>query len=567
MTSKATIAVEFAGNRVGKSYCAIIDMIIKTTGELPYAFRYEKGFVTDIKRKIDPENVRRWGRFDIETGTFIDKDDQAPKDGTWDCGCIVGVGIYPHELIIPTDHKLKTIWVCTKKQAWDEMWWKQLKAIIPKYMLDTTQGVEGFSEKKRHVYLAGGYEIHGLTYDQGAMSFEAVEVPYLYMDEEAPMAVYSAALYHCTKMRIIETPYKGVTWTYDMLLLRSLDEDSFIEVYHATQYDSPYLTQSWINDRRSNVKRWEMKARLYGIHSDQEGRPYYEDHMKTLRLWSTSLVNAAQYVKFEPTKALENYRELCKERINIVTQTKDDEAGTWHIYEPCDPRTEYWVTADTAEGNEDDSQAAADRNSALIWRKPDPEKNENMLYPVMVAACRSTRDTMYFARDCGYAAIHYNCALLAPEIRGETAGVFKMAVHTYPYLYRMTVTNNKTNRPIQKIGYITSAGTRQQLFDLAGDFLGEYSGHDTSPIQYMPLIKELMSCIVGKKGRPDHPKNGTTDTLIPFGIGIYVYQIDPTQIKNNRVTTSKLDAERDDWYEGRGVQKKKPQKRVFTRRR
>jgi hypothetical protein len=567
MTSDATIGVMFAGNRVGKSFCAIIDMVIKATGELPYSYRYPKGCKTPIKRKVSEQNINRFGRFDKETEKFIDKDASAKEDGTWDCGYVMGVGVYPSSLFIPSDAENKNIWVCTKKQAWDEMWFPKLREIIPSYMLDSSKGTDGVSEKKKHIYLNGGYEIHGLTYDQGAMSFEAVEVPYLYMDEEAPMAVYAAALYHCTKMRIMETPYKGVTWTYDLLLLRSLEKNSSIKVFHATQFDSPYITKEWIEERRSNVKRWEMKARLYGIHSDQAGRPYYEDNMNVLRRWSTNIVNTAEYVRFHPSEDVENYREMSKYRMEIYTVKKDEERGEWHMYERVDPRLEYWITADTAEGDEDDAQAAADRNSAIVWRKPIASRGENSLFPVMVAACRSTRDTLVFARDCVYAAIYYNNALLAPEIRGETAGVFKTEVREYPYLYTMTVIKDKTNRPTKKVGYITSAGTRQQIFDLAGDFLCEFSESVDSKIPYMPLIKEMMACIVGKKGRPDHPRNGTTDTLIPFGIGIYVYQVDENQIKNNRVTMEERNKETKEWYEGRGAKEQTKKRSPFSKRR
>jgi len=552
MTNDSTIAVLFAGNRVGKSYCAIIDMIIKATGELPYAYRYAEGYQTTIKRTISEENVIRWGRCDVETGAVIDHDEKIDPDGSWDCGCIVGVGVYPKNLIIPTTTtKPKVIWICTKKQAWDEMWFPKLKEVIPKYMLDTSKGADGFSEKKRHIYLTGGFELHGLTYDQGAMSFEAVEVPYLYMDEEAPMVVYSAALMHCTRMRIMETPYKGVTWTYDMLLLRSMEEGSSIDVFHATQYDSPYITYDWIEARKPNIKRWEVKARVYGIHSDQEGRPYYEEYMSILRRWSTNMVNKASYVTFKPLQPFTDYRDICDIRMGLETAVVDDVRGVWNMYEQCEPATSYWLSADTAEGAEEDEQAAADRNSGIVFRAPRGE--ENPTFPIMVAACRSTDTTINFARSCAYAAVYYNNALMAPEVRGETAGVFKTEIREYPYMYHMTVTNNKTHKPQSKVGYITSSGTRNQLFDLPADMLAEYATEENSKIPYLPLVKEMMSCLVGKKGRPDHPRKGTTDSLIAFGVGIYVYQVDTNQIRNNRRAQRQTNEDKRSWYEGRGT--------------
>lgn len=566
MTCDDTIGVLFAGNRVGKSYCAIIDIIIKATGEMPYAYRYPQGFKTDVKRNISEDNVNRWGRFTLE-GTFLDHDFSVEEDGTWDCGYVTGVGHYPKELVIPAKTtKPKVIWVCTKKQAWDEMWWPKFHEVIPSYMLDTSKGVDGFSEKKRHIYLNGGFEIHGLTYDQGAMSFEAVEVPYLFMDEEAPMAVYAAALTHCTKMRIMETPYKGVTWTYDMLLLRSMEADSSIRVFHATMYDSPYVSREWIEERRPNIKRWEVKARVWGFHSDQAGRPYYETHMQTLQRWATHRVNKATYVEFEPLQGFTTYFDLCDQTIGLRSVPTDAERGQWNMYEPVERGEAYWLTADTAEGSEEDEQAAADRNAGFIFRKPN--EKENPLFPVMVAACRSTDSTINFARSCAYAAVYYNNALIAPEVRGETGGVFKTELKEYPYMYRMTVINNKTNRPSKKIGFITTSGTRPIIFDGPADYLAEFDKEENSMISYMPLLKELMNCLVGKKGRPDHPRNGTTDSIVAFGIGLYIYAVDNTQIRNNKTTQDELNESKQAWYEGRGVPTKDQKaKAVFRPRR
>ena len=367
----------------------------------------------------------------------------------------------------------------------------------------------------------------------------------------------------------METPYKGVTWTYDMLLLESLEEGSSVNIYHATQFDSPYLAKEWIDKRRRSVKRWEMKARLYGIHSDQEGKPYYEDHMELLVNWSTRITKGFPIVQFTPTNDTNDYRELCKYPVTVAIKQKDDERNTWIQYEKVDRNTAYFLTADTAEGCEDDEQQAADRNCGFVFRKPSSDRNEDPRFPVMVAACRSTRETMYFARNCIYAAIYYNCCLLAPEIRGESAGVFKNEVHTYPHLYTMTVMNDRINKPTRKVGYVTSVATRQAIFDGPADFLATFEDATVPKIQYKPLIKELMSCIVGKKGRPDHPKKGTTDSIVAFGIGIYVWQFDELQIKNNRFESSAHDSKLEDWYAKRRNERldKNNGKRVFKGRR
>ena len=191
-----------------------------------------------------------------------------------------------------------------------------------------------------------------------------------------------------------------------------------------------------------------------------------------------------------------------------------------------------------------------------------------MLFPVMVCACRSTDSTINFARTCAYAGVYYNNALLAPEVRGETGGVFKTELKEYPYMYKMTVINNQTNRPSKKIGFRTSSGTRPILFDAPADYIAEHTSEHNSMIPYLPLIKELMGCLVGKKGRPDHPKKGTTDSIIAFGIGLYVYQVDSTQIRNNKRTQERTNKHIESWYEDRGVPSRNDKsKTVFKPRR
>lgn len=566
MTSTKSTVVGFSGNQSGKSYCIIVFMIIVATGELPYCFRYEKGEDTGIKREICKSNITRFGRFSIETGELLDYDFHTSEDGTWNCGNIVGAGAFPKELITPKNNDIKELWICTKKAPWESMWWPKLNDLIPKHLLDTTRGNNGFSGiRDRLVYLVGGFQIRGVTYDQGKTSFEAIKVPMAVIDEEPPQDVYGAIVFHSERRRLVTTPYNGVSWTYHDLLVPSTQENSKIDVFHSTQYDSPYITRDWIEDNRATIKRWEVKARIWGMHCDNEGKPWYEHHHKYLASLLINSLDISEAVDFVPTQEVKSFRDMPQIPVMKLPYTGEKERGEWEVYEDRVHGVAYWLAADTAEGCETDAEQAADRNTGFIFREPIGKENQD--FPVCVAACRSTRGTIEFTRACIYAATYYNCALLAPEVRGETGAVFATEGREYPYFYRMTVINNKTNRPTKKIGYITSPRTRQIIFDNINDLLNTFCTLTEPPFTYKPLIREIQTCIVGKGGRPDHSKHGTTDSLVAYGVGIYVYKIDRSQIRCHSTVTTTPETQRNNWYNDRAGKVKDESKAVFKRRR
>jgi len=61
------------GSQTGKSICPRIEILIMSTGELPFTFRHDLGVDTGIKRHITPENlkqmVHRFGRHDSSTAS------------------------------------------------------------------------------------------------------------------------------------------------------------------------------------------------------------------------------------------------------------------------------------------------------------------------------------------------------------------------------------------------------------------------------------------------------------------------------------------------------------------
>jgi len=524
-----TLDVNQGANQIGKSFPEVIDTIIQLTGEIPFSLKHPKGVDTGIKRPITIENIKRFGRFDIRSGAFIDNDIYAVRDKlAWDCGTIKGVGIYPREKICPTSGGMA--WIGTTKEAKNQFWWPRFKEIIPKHLLDIKRGVGGFSELRQQVHLVGGATITIITYEQGYNRFEARRVWKCILDEEPEdRRIFAAAIQHCNRLRMCFTPYNGISWSYFDIFKR-IEEGANIGLFHATQYDSPYQNRQDVNDRKAMMKKWEVASRIYGLYSEQTGRPYYD--REKIYVWMQNHANYCRYGSFMPSKPYGSIYELIATPIGVVDSTRvaaEEERDVWEIYEDVKPGAEYWMSIDTSDGAEDQS-SAADRSAAIIMRAPDERAAETE--PVMVAAIRSIMEPSEFSRICLWACVHYNNALMCPETRGQSAATFLASVRDYPYMFKMTVIRDADRKTTEHLGFDTNARTRKLLFDLVGDWIKEHQ--DDPRIPHMPLLKELSACVVGQDGRPDHTTGKTLDSAVAFGISLYVYRHARDQIRCNQ---------------------------------
>lgn len=514
----------FAGNQTGKTKPVIIDLVCATTGEYPHSMRYDKGVDTGIKREVHENNIRRWGRFDARTGEFLDHDWKRPVNTLeWDCGTIIGTGKYPEEKRIP---KNSIIWVGTLKQARDEHWMPTLRNDIPDHCLDKNKGTGGFmmgSNGKYGVYLKGGIEVHIITYEQGYERFEAAKLPWIILDEE-PLdeRIFTGCLQRAKRITLVETPYRGMTFTYHRIKKAS-GQDNNIVFYHCTQYDSPYKFPEDIAQSRSMMPKWEIEARLYGLHSEQVGKPYFHDMYDTLATWLKDYTPVG--LKYDLTLPA---GVSPQEAVNKVVNARIDRSGLWEVYEEPKLGKDYWLSADTARGDEG-GDVRVDANSADVFRHPIHEKGEDMDFPVCVAHLRTVLPTIGFARECLAGAVWYNGALLAPESQGFSAGTFINELHGYPYMYNMTLKDDRTSKMVERIGFNTNTKTRQMLFDSVGEYIAAHRMDSISPIKNRSLIGELIKLIVDKNGRPDHPKGGTSDSVISFAIGLYIFKYDKAQ--------------------------------------
>lgn len=525
--STNTLDVNQGGSQIGKSFPEVIDTIIQLTGEVPISLRYEKGFDTGVLRPVTVENIRRFGRIDASTGIVIDHDIFATKSaGEWNCGTIKGCGIYPREKICPKSGG--QAWVGTTKEAKNQFWWPRFKEIIPKHLLDTKKGIGGFSELKQQVHLHGGATITVITYEQGYSRFEASRVWKCILDEEPEdRRIFASAIQHCERMRMCFTPYNGISWSF-FDIFKKIEEGANIGLFHATQYDSPYQSRDDVNNRKSMMKKWEIASRIYGLYSEQTGRPYYD--RDKVYVWLKDCIRPTRYGSFLPTKPYSTIYELIAEPVQMADRPKADyeaEQDTWEIFEDARPGCAYWMGVDTSDGGES-QEAAADRSAAQIFRAPIEAAGEKE--PIMVAAIRSILEPSEFSRVCLYACVHYNNALMCPETRGQSAATFLANVRDYPFFFKMTVIRDADRKTTEHLGFDTNSRTRKLIFDLVGDWIKE---HETDPrIPHEALLKEISACVVSEDGRPDHTTGKTLDSTVAFGISLYVYKHGRDQIRD-----------------------------------
>lgn len=570
----------------GKSLPVFIEIGIMCSGELPISLQYNKGVDTGIERVITTENIRRWGRFDIKTGHFLDKDEDAERDGSWNCGNIVGAGKYPKDKIIPkriTEEAVeRTIWIGTTKKALDESWWPKLTGGVtfPEKFIDRTKGNKGTnqSDGKHLVHLINNVRLSLISYESGFKAFEAVTVWACFFDEESTdRACFTAALGHCKYFATQMTPYNGVTYTREVLFKPNPE----IDIFHATAYDSPYITAGNIALYRKLYPEHEQKARIWGEHTAESKTPYYDQHklkswIKQMKESKVSYPRAVfmpktDYfgIKRAPRSEMPGLMEI---DVNMLLVDEEEcvdgknESGhntAWTILEERREDCAYFVPSDAANGA-DVPDYALDFQGTMIMRPP-MEKGE--LFPVIVAYLQTTCTPDVHAKLVGLALNYYNWALLCAESanRGAANGMFYSEMQDYPHWLETTYQRSGTSQYLTNKGLDNKAGTRKDLFDGIEKVFGTYSGDDPPPVKCLLLLEQAQECqkIVKSGGfRPDHPRNKTNDMLMCYAIGLFVWKHFSDQVKCRRKSEEKLDIAPKDSVLGLLERKKRSQKQA-----
>uniref|UniRef100_A0A6M3JU16 Uncharacterized protein n=1 Tax=viral metagenome TaxID=1070528 RepID=A0A6M3JU16_9ZZZZ len=540
----------FAGvlgaTQIGKSMCPKIEVVIMLTGELPICFRYDKGVDTGIARPVTEANIKRWGRRRIETGEIIDYDPK-PKENRlgnidrWNCGNIIGAGHYPAEKIAPADNRV--VWIGTHMKTMNEYWWPSMgdpaeRSIIPEHLFDTSRAKNGVDSEQHIFYLKGGARGSFITYETGFRRVEGKKV-WCYVADEEPQDpnIIQSAQTHSVFMRLVMTPYNGITYTKDLLFPKQLSPDK--KLYHATQYDSPYQSRRDIERQRQNMKSWDIGARVWGMHTATTGKPFFDRDKITA--WIRRFRRNFKYVRLVPDDEYVsigepmdgNGKSLLAVNVSPMEVDGDNRLDTWRVYEDVQEDVAYAMGLDSAEGGEN-PEDAGDSSTALIMR-PAMLKEPK---PIMVATLRSTLTTVQFARVASHGLRHFNNALLCLESRrGAAAAATASELAAWPYWMRMTVISDATRKVKNIRGFDTNSATRDGIFKLIGSWINDCPRDEYPYIPDESLLVELAAAITtttrGGKVKCDHPHGGSLDMTIAFGILLYVFKSLPDQVQFN----------------------------------
>jgi len=543
-TKKLRILV--AGSSVGKSICPLIETGIMISGEIPYTFRYEEGVDTGMPRVISKENILRFGRIDSSTKQIIDynwKKQQSQTWSEWNCGNIMGSGLYPQEKISEAG---KQIWIATISESIKKFWWPMLAnpdtRILPDGFIDTTKGNNGYNISTNTIHCIRGMTIFILSFEQGHMKLESVRAHAIVEDEETTTPeLFASAQEHAPDgyISIAMTPLKGITWSRGLVFNKNIDADRF----HATQYDSPYQDKAEIDRRRTTYPKYIRQSRCWGLYSEQTGEPYF--NRTKLNIWlqnydmnfsNVTFTPKSQWFKMKANPRISPLPGLLDTEVHKNQAQDTDESTTaWRLYEDRRPGVGYVLAADPAEGAEKPEEAG-DVNAAIIMRNPMDKED----YAKMVCTIRSTLPTKAFAKVCAFAMRYYNNAMLAAESgQGAENKAFELEVEDWPYWYETTVTRDSTGTPRKKRGFVMKHTQRDAIFKGIEEYIGEFDDDEYPHIPDQPLLKELAAAVKGKNGRCDHTKRGSLDTGICFGILLHVIKHDSDQIKCNYVPTPK----------------------------
>lgn len=536
--SCAPLRALLAGSRLGKSMAALMEALIALTGEIPFALRYPKGYDTGIKRRINERNIRRFGRW--RNGELIDHDVTAEPDGTWDCGTIKGVGVFPQQKIVKPGEE---VWLGTTYKAIQTYWQRKLdpsdaQCIVPPHFYDTSRakyGVDRTQGTLTLVHFVRGTKLRLISYETGYNRFEAGQNTRMIILDEEPTdpRIWAASIVRCDYLTIVMTPYNGVTYTKDYVLPKKKRENS--KTFHACAYDSPYRDWEKIDNEYRVLQPWERAARIWGAYSEQRGRPYY-DRLK-INLWLqrykmpyelSQFVAAQTYcgIRRDPNNG--NVPGLMDVRVlRVQMPLGSDMMECWKVYEDVQPNVPYLLTGDTSSGDEDES-TQKDVSAALIARF-DLER------PKIVASIRTKRPVIDFAQMTLLAARYYNNATIAVESakRGATNAAYYYEARDWPFWFHMEITTYWGKKKREIPGFDTNSKTRDIIFSLIREHLDSFSADQYPEIPDEDLLKELSACIVGKNDRPDHPPDGTLDSAVAFGIMLYVWRYAKDQVQFN----------------------------------
>lgn len=566
LMSKKRMCCQLAASRSGKSVTSQVIVGAAISRQPPYSLRYEKGVETNIKRAITPVNIRRFGRMDARTGTIIDSNIHARIDPTeWNCGNIVGAGIFPEELYAPDGDQ---IWIGTVAPSIKTLWWPVLagtnkQRFLPMEFLDTTKGNNGSNHTELTIHCQRDVTIFIKSYDAPRITFESEDAHLIIWDEEPTRTdTFISGDGHSKYQRFSFTALNGLSFTNSLFFghcneaaaarakqhgVGVLPRDDF-DFFQASKYDSPYIEASQREANRRAQPLHSRKQIVWGRYAEHSGEPFFD--RSKLEHWRNQYCHPHRKVRLSADSAYEGIggnREkslpgLLDIKVVATKAMEDDLRTVFRIYENPIPGVGYLWLTDAAEGATDPSQSQ-DFNFGIMMRKPRTEDRfENIAHydhPVIVATIRSTLQTQAYANLTSLALRWYNNAVLAPERgHGKDNEAYGLTLDDWPYWYFRNATNDATQKSRPKKGFDTNAGTRDSMLLKVRTWLDEFEKTEDPLIKDSWLYDELAGAITKvnkatKKKRCDHPRNGYLDGVICLAIGTFIFDETPDVIECN----------------------------------
>jgi len=171
-------------------------------------------------------------------------------------------------------------WVVTPvSESGETVIWPEFKKILPPENTMKDHPVYGWKRVMKpnpRIEFNNNSTIYFKSCKGEEQSFEGASLNYVWIDEEATPAVYSACSARLSEkwrsMWMTLTPLHGMTWTYDAVYLKAHNnpiasgERFDFEVFHGTPYDNlANLEPGYIeNELIAKCVEEELEARLYG---------------------------------------------------------------------------------------------------------------------------------------------------------------------------------------------------------------------------------------------------------------------------------------------------------------
>lgn len=187
-----------------------------------------------------------------------------------------------------------------------------------------------------------------------------------------------------------------------------------------------------------------------------------------------------------------------------ITLDKDDFQGLV-VYHKAQDGRRYVIGADAAEGLMDGDYSTAcvvgvDKQIKAFYRgRIDPDEFSKLLFAL---------------------GKMYNTALLAVEFNKDGNWInTDLNTSGYPNLYLRTSIDDITHRVTKSYGWLTSKKTRDYM-------LGEAKKHfnATTELNCLPLLKEILTFVRDKRGKPQAAYGKHDDCVIAFSISMAVLQ-------------------------------------------